>query len=1604
MFRSPKRLAVFFIAAVIGAGARIAIADDGSSSSVDYAQLGQAALNGDTNAVAKLTTDANAGILDAEYQLGFYYYQNLNYFQAAPWLEKAGEQEVKQGNIKTAIDYYDIASFSYAQNQQNNKAAEMYMKLGDLNYDQTANVPDYLHYFQAAISAWQNAVKIEPTLLDAQIRLMNSYNEQAGSDPSNWPQVFNLANTVLQLDPKNASAYRVRAEAVIGYMTGPAGGNTSEFAQVISDLDQAVELDPSNAENSLSLAKAYLLESQFELLIKSIDADQAIQMQDNALQIMQDFAQKNPNDVEGWLGLASICNQISGVESNAVDALNKAIALEPKNPDVISAELQQLIKYKVSPDQVGKVIEQLIAAQPNHMNNYMVAGEYYAGVGDYATAAKYLNAALDHPTPGPGAAPFQNDTTRQSAHELLADLYMNLVDQTPEGSTARNDYIRKASDAISWVQSQQLDTPWVYVNQGRLYAEQQQYDSALDQLKGAESLLSPTNQSQVHMWLLDKQLEYQIYTDMGQNDAAGKVLEDIDHYFPNQPIVLITQAKIELEQNPAAALTAADTVLVQDATNQEALDIKAEALALLGKTTELKKVLDSIDNLTLPLALLKTRLELIDGDYQTAWQTIKPWVQQYPTDPQVITPAYAALAGINDRTDATELIFQVLKAHPDNEQYIMLNIELARPGNPLPLLTFESLTSNVVHISQKGEDSDQTELAAIHEVADPARKSLLLTDYYLDRGQNDQASQALQDAENTAAQNADVIEAEFRIDLAEKDYNAAAAVATKAGELNIDRLNGDLYQARLDLAENKVSAALDLLQEDLQTQPNDAELEAYDGEALLASGDTTSGVTALQNALKQKPDELAALRALIDHDIQTNTPDSLQQSRDLIDQGLSYYPLDPQMQSWSDDIADLVGDPGPQITKRLAEFQVNPDNIHNVERLALLYTRNSQPAESISILNTAFQSHPDNIDLAQQLVSEYMKQNNLVAAQGVYEQLSESSNAQSAFMGRILLGDLYQTMGSVEQAAQMYIQAQQAMPDQKVLVQNRLGDMFFDHGDFADALKCYGQLYAWDSKDHRTAMRYAETLIKAGQTDAGLKIIDENLLANNVNDEEALVLKGEALLMQQQFSAALIALNQALSIHSQDIQALYERARVYLGMVPPKHREAIDDLLLAESIDSKDFSTRLLLAQTYVDNEQYPEAVHEYQQTIALSPDDQTVRLQFAELLFNLADQLAALSPNDNSDAAASLRIIDPVTQFQNLVADSLNHKLTNLQYAQWLALDGQYDMKTGNTQQGVELTKKAYEASGKTPPAALAYLRVLMTSGQYEEALETADQAIADSPKNPEFYVFRGRAYSMLGNFPQSHADFVQALTLSMGDQTEYFQMLSLYQAASDDPEWLDGVIEHLSSMQNEYPDQAALLDTSVAIAAFLKKDNQNALQQATAALAHGADGVCEINALRIAAMTANNLDKNDAAKNYYQKLIALAPDDSDACNNLAYLLAQKFKDPQDALHYAQQANTLAAEAEGVSGYCHVPNNLDTLGWIYYLNDDYPDAYDALEASMQYNPPPEAYYHLGEVLIAQNNFSEAKQALQKGLEAAQQANDPVADQIQSLLNSDALQ
>jgi uncharacterized protein (TIGR03790 family) len=120
----------------------------------------------------------------------------------------------------------------------------------------------------------------------------------------------------------------------------------------------------------------------------------------------------------------------------------------------------------------------------------------------------------------------------------------------------------------------------------------------------------------------------------------------------------------------------------------------------------------------------------------------------------------------------------------------------------------------------------------------------------------------------------------------------------------------------------------------------------------------------------------------------------------------------------------------------------------------------------------------------------------------------------------------------------------------------------------------------------------------------------------------------------------------------------------------------------------------------------------------------------------------------------------------------------------------------------------------------------------------------------------------------------------------------------------------------------------------------------------------------------TAGEYDK---AIERYRKLQQIAPNNPLVLNNLAYALAVRKNNPQEALPLAEKANQL------VKGN---PNITDTLGWIYHLAGQDEKAAKVLEEAVRFAPNnADIRLHIAIVSLATGNKLAAEIALKRALE-----------------------
>ena len=132
----------------------------------------------------------------------------------------------------------------------------------------------------------------------------------------------------------------------------------------------------------------------------------------------------------------------------------------------------------------------------------------------------------------------------------------------------------------------------------------------------------------------------------------------------------------------------------------------------------------------------------------------------------------------------------------------------------------------------------------------------------------------------------------------------------------------------------------------------------------------------------------------------------------------------------------------------------------------------------------------------------------------------------------------------------------------------------------------------------------------------------------------------------------------------------------------------------------------------------------------------------------------------------------------------------------------------------------------------------------------------------------------------------------------------------------------------------------------------------------------------------------KTDLSEQHYRDALKINPQFVPAANNLAYLLAEKGADLNEALELARRAKEKMPNDPGV---------MDTLGWVFYKKGLYDSAIAELNDSVEkMKDNATVHYHLGMAYLKAGESIKAKTALEKVM-----ALDPKfvkADEVREIL------
>jgi tetratricopeptide (TPR) repeat protein len=578
-------------------------------------------------------------------------------------------------------------------------------------------------------------------------------------------------------------------------------------------------------------------------------------------------------------------------------------------------------------------------------------------------------------------------------------------------------------------------------------------------------------------------------------------------------------------------------------------------------------------------------------------------------------------------------------------------------------------------------------------------------------------------------------------------------------------------------------------------------------------------------------------------------------------------------------LQDLIeGDPG------------NPDALH---ALALTELKLGDASDAMQHLELALAdaSTSQELAIAITLAQAKLQQKDAKGAEDVLKKACEKSSTPADAM--VYLGQFYISQHRAAEAEQQFQRALSVDPRNGVALFN-LAKLQYMTGRIPEAEQSFKRLSGLPG----FKPVYAIFLFQTGRKDEAVREF-ERLAKADPEDRAARTRLVTVYWSLNRLPEAEEILNQALKKNAKDLDALLQRGEMYLSA--GKYAQAETDLNQVGHLQPGAPEVHYILAKLHLARGAEPSYRQELTKALELNPYLLPVRLELARALLAAKNAQAALDVLNQ--ASQSQKQSTPVLVQRNWVLWSLgdladmrkgiDQGLTRERSEDLLIQDGLWKLRSGDPAAG----RKAIEEALKIDPSDLRALQALTQTYVAQKnapaALQKVKEYAASQPKSAVVQELLGELLANSGDLAGARAAFAAAKT----DSPEHLQAdLNLVRLDMEQGKW---------------------------------DDAQKRLEAAASA-----GPATTLPRLWLAVIEEVRGQKSKAVEDY-RKVVDSDPNQAQALNNLAYLLADYSHNLDEALKYAQRAVELDPAKPVYAG---------TLGWILYQRGLYTSALPYLE------------------------------------------------------------
>ncbi len=1436
-------------------------------------------------------------------------------------LARAGDELMAQGEYRLASKNYSKAVNKDSTNVENlNKwidAIEMIVPETETEYRSMFN-GDYMGAIGRTATVLRNDADAHERYIAIRNQMLKSGYSRGNADAiiaaTNSSLAF-FTDTGGEVQPwERLKRYRGLAIVQIARHDGVLEDNQYTLAQ--DDLERAIIADPEDVDSIIGLMNIMTLITEKD---RSASDEQArIDTRAQTLKMADDFLARHPENAQMllqrvMLNVDDSFNRID-TELSSTERFEAITAAMNSYQDELSAIADKLLgeasdqldiellntflrleAWILSDNNLSysrSMIDQMIATDKDNAQLLRIAGKIAKEAGDLDEAIGWF-AQIDELETKPVSFEGLNQFSlqRMALHDqasIRVDQVQALPSDTPQDEIDAAIAIAKEirDRYASTVTDDELN---LVLLDGKIARVSGDTDEALRLFKNFNEQTRRNNAD--GLW--EEGLTALQIDQFGVAREALSEMLKFDNNTNRKKFAMRMLAQIEINlKNYSSAANYYREILNVHPTWQVAIDELAAVELLLNPQLHEDPVISAV--LTARQIKLGTSSQM--GDFAGAIEYLREAIETHNYDPMIARELSSMILDNGDIENARVVLSKSVELHPSDESLQDL----------LRILESNDTVDIRVELQrQSGRDTLESLLSIAKIAADNDREQLL--------------ADTVEELNVIAPNDKRVVDATFLHAIKYGNLDLARSIASRPENTALEALG---FNARIAITQGDTARAIELFKQAAATGTADASI--YQMLAILQreSGMIDDAIQSFESALSIRPDNSKVITEYL-WTLAVSArqyEEALSTARRLQLHGSSNPTF---MNLWLNLESNFGGSQGRDFAIRQRErlLELNPANLENKSQLARLYIKTKQWDASKALIDQ-LRSDDDQLVFVELEATWYAdqgsvnNQNGLILANQVYADYIESltppvdagpfvSNSEfmlsrgrpdlaitaaneavkrqspETMLGSKLLGDLYMRINDLSQAIESYKLVIENEADPDFSYHNRLVEAYVRLERFEDAQATFSKLPAEMKTGMVTMFQEADIARGIGDQSRGESILND-AVARYPNNAAVYIKRAEFMIGDETLINDLLSdIGRAIDLNSNSAHAYRVRAAGYFAV--DRREDALKDLRTAIRLNpNSDRSIFAVLNELLSQDGRAGEALDVAREMVSRRPDDAILMSRIGGLF---------KSHNDWEKAA---ELYGMAWQKRNSVQDGAEY------------IDALVQMSPPDTQKANEVINGLAQIVGNIndhPGLLAAQSLVLKARGRDDFAQQQITKAFDLSVKNPiELYNWAGNITRYFEEDP-------------VADHINYLEAIKRRNTTPDVHAWLD-----------LFTARRLVLETEIDARAFdildrLKEYSAVPEIQSRAYQTHGS--------------TLFNQGFHEEAAAVWRAGIELFSDDWEMNNNLAYVLSEKLKKPEEALPYAQVSidqNIQRSEA------------YETMAGIYIQLGKYDEAEQMLE------------------------------------------------------------